>query len=131
MLFASGSGKARVLCNPSVTAADGDSEGFGMVFTEAQAMGTPVVSHLHGGIPEAVCHGETGLLAPERDVAALATHLHRLLTDNVFWQACSRRATRWVRERFDLRKQTRLLEHIYDEVVIEQGKTPMSATMQR
>ncbi|HEX4203110.1 MAG TPA: glycosyltransferase [Ktedonobacteraceae bacterium] len=112
-------GKARVFCNPSVTAADGDSEGFGMVFAEAQAMGTPVVSSLHGGIPEAVCDGETGLLAPERDVTTLATHLRRFITDDVFWEACSRKATSWVRERFDLHKQTRQLENIYQEVVME------------
>lgn len=112
-------GKARVLCNPSVTAADGDSEGFGMVFTEAQAMGTPVVSSHHGGIPEAVCDGKTGLLAPERDVTTLASHLHRFLTDNAFWQSCGCRATSWVRQRFDLHKQTRELERIYEEVVME------------
>jgi colanic acid/amylovoran biosynthesis glycosyltransferase len=112
-------GKARVLCNPSVTAANGDSEGFGMVFAEAQAMGTPVVSSRSGGIPEAVCDGKTGLLAPERDVTTLATHLHRFLTDDAFWQSCSNRATAWVRERFDLHKQTRRLENIYEEVVME------------
>jgi colanic acid/amylovoran biosynthesis glycosyltransferase len=112
-------GKARVLCNPSVTAADGDSEGFGMVFTEAQAMGTPAVGSLHGGIPEAVRDGMTGLLAPERDVTTLATHLHRFLSDEAFWQACSLRARTWVLQSFDLHKQTHRLEHIYEEVVTE------------
>ena len=112
-------GKARILCNPSVTSAEGNAEGFGMVFAEAQAMGTPVVSSRSGGIPEAVCDGKTGLLAPERDVTTLAAHLHRFLTDDAFWQACSIRATAWVRERFDLHKQTRLLENIYEEVVME------------
>jgi glycosyltransferase involved in cell wall biosynthesis len=90
-----------------------------MVFAEAQAMGTPVVSSLSGGIPEAVCDGKTGLLAPERDVTTLATHLHRFLTDDVFWQSCSVRATAWVRQRFDLHKQTHQLENIYEEVVME------------
>jgi glycosyltransferase involved in cell wall biosynthesis len=109
-------GKARVLCNPSVIAANGDSEGFGMVFAEAQAMGTPVVSSLHGGIPEAVCDGKTGLLAEERDVTALATHLHRFLTDDVLWQSCSVKGTAWVRQQFDLIRQTSLLEDIYTTV---------------
>jgi glycosyltransferase involved in cell wall biosynthesis len=36
--------RARVLCNPNVTAANGDTEGLGMVFAEAQATGLPVVS---------------------------------------------------------------------------------------
>jgi colanic acid/amylovoran biosynthesis glycosyltransferase len=112
-------GKARILCNPSVRSAEGHAEGFGMVFAEAQAMGTPVVSFRSGGIPEAVCDGKTGLLAPERDVPMLAAHLHRFLTDDAFWQSCSDRATSWVRERFDLHKQTPELENIYEEVVME------------
>ena len=90
-----------------------------MVFAEAQAMGTPVISSRSGGIPEAVCDGKTGLLAQERDVTTLATHLHRFLTDDTFWQTCRIRATAWVRERFDLHQQTRLLENIYEEVVME------------
>ncbi len=38
-------------------------------------MGVPVVSSLHGGIPEAVWDGVTGLLAPERDHNKLAEHI--------------------------------------------------------
>jgi colanic acid/amylovoran biosynthesis glycosyltransferase len=72
-----------------------------------------------GILARAVCDGKTGLLAPERDVTTLATHLHRFLTDNAFWQACGCKATSWVRQRFDLHKQTRQLENIYDEVVME------------
>ena len=52
-------------------------------------------------------------------MTTLATHLHRFLTDNAFWQACGRRGTSWVRQRFDHYRQTRQLEDIYDEVVME------------
>ncbi len=79
--------RARVLCNPSVTAANGDTEGLGMVFAEAQATGLPVVSTQHGGIPEVVRDGETGLLARERSVEELTSHLERMLVDRAFW-AC-------------------------------------------
>ena len=110
-------GRARVLLNPSVTAQNGDSEGFGMVFAEAQAMGTPVVSTLHGGIPEAVSDGRTGLLAPERDAGALTRHLRSLLTDERLWSELSANGVQWVRERFNLRRQTKLLEDLYDQAI--------------
>ena len=108
---------ARVFCAPSVTAANGDSEGLGMVFAEAQATGLPVVSFAHGGIPEVVLHEETGLLAPERDTDILAQYLHRLLDDDALWKRYSERAVSWVAERFDLERQTKALEEIYRELV--------------
>ncbi len=107
--------RARVLCNPSVTAANGDMEGFGMVFAEAQAVGTPVVSSMHSAIPEAVSHGETGLLCPERMPASLAEALLTFLKNDIFWSRTSERAVAWVRDHFDIAKQTIKLEQLYDE----------------
>jgi colanic acid/amylovoran biosynthesis glycosyltransferase len=109
--------RARILCNPSVTAASGDMEGFGMVFAEAQAVGTPVVSFFHGAIPEAVSHGTTGLLSPERKVCPLANSLCVLLEDDRLWSDMSWNARRWVEERFDIARQTKSLEALYDECV--------------
>ncbi len=109
--------RARVFCVPSVTAGTGDSEGLPIVFTEAQAMGVPVVSTMHAGIPEVVRHGETGLLAPERDQALLAEYLLRYLSDDTFWRAGSRSACDWIQKRFDLSQQTAELEHLYAEVM--------------
>jgi colanic acid/amylovoran biosynthesis glycosyltransferase len=114
---------ARVLCVPSVTATTGDSEALGMVFAEAQASGTPVVSSKHGGIPEVVIDGETGLLAPERDAAALANGLSRLLADDDLWQQYSDRGVDWIARRFDLETQTRELEQIYSEVTSYPSKS--------
>jgi glycosyltransferase involved in cell wall biosynthesis len=102
--------QARVLCNPSVSA-----EGFGMVFAEAQSVGTPVVSSMHSAIPEAVSHGETGLLCPERMPGSLADALLRFLKDNVFWESASEKSMKWVRERFDIAKQAVKLEQLYNE----------------
>jgi phosphatidylinositol alpha-1,6-mannosyltransferase len=47
---------------PNRTLADGDTEGFGLVFLEAAACGKPVVGGLAGGVPDAVEDGHTGLL---------------------------------------------------------------------
>jgi colanic acid/amylovoran biosynthesis glycosyltransferase len=74
-----------VLCVPSVRAANGDSEGLPIVAPEAMAMGLPVVASLSAGIPEAVVHGETGLLGAEGDRVALASNLRALLGDAELW----------------------------------------------
>jgi colanic acid/amylovoran biosynthesis glycosyltransferase len=108
-------GRARVLCVPSVRAANGDAEGLPIVALEAMAMGLPVVGSRSAGIPEAVVHGETGLLGAEGDRAALASNLHALLGDPDLWQRMSAAAMRRVEERFDLRRQTAALEDLYDQ----------------
>jgi phosphatidylinositol alpha-1,6-mannosyltransferase len=54
-------------------------EGFGMVFLEAQACGTPVVGTRIGGIPDAVREGDGGWLIPDNDAAALSDVLCRLV----------------------------------------------------
>jgi colanic acid/amylovoran biosynthesis glycosyltransferase len=109
--------RARVFCGPSVEAADGNSEGVPFVFVESHALGLPAVSFNHAGIKEAVLHGETGLLAPERDIDTLADYLLRMLTDDPFWESCSKRAKTWVWERFDLNVLTRQLEVLYGSVI--------------
>jgi colanic acid/amylovoran biosynthesis glycosyltransferase len=109
---------ATVFCVPSITACSGDSEGFGLVFTEAQAMGLPVVSFASGGMPEAVAHDETGFLVPERDSEGLAFHITRLLVDHELWQSFSQRGQKRVHTHFDLHSQTRILEKIYSEKVL-------------
>ena len=68
-----------VFLSPSVTAADGDTEGGAPVsLTEMAAAGVPVIASTHCDIPEVIRHGETGLLAAERDVADLVEQLRFL-----------------------------------------------------
>jgi glycosyltransferase involved in cell wall biosynthesis len=107
---------ATVFCVPSVEAQSQDSEGLGMVFLEAQAMGVPVVSFRHGGIPEAVLHGVTGLLAEERNVAELQQHVERFLTDKKLQYETGLNGSMFVREYFDIKSRTRELERIYESI---------------
>lgn len=111
--------RARVFCGPSVTLEDGMSEAFGNVFSEAQSMGVPVVSFQHGGIPETMQPWLTGLLAPERDVPALASCLERYLEDDLFWAQSREAGMRWVRSHFEVRLQTAKLEMLYDAVRLQ------------
>jgi glycosyltransferase involved in cell wall biosynthesis len=109
--------RARILCNPSITASSGDMEGFGMVFAEAQAVGTPPVSFFHAAIPEVVKHRRTGLLCPEGDVGALASSLQSLLDNSALWASMNLQAREWVKARFDIARQTQNLELFYDDCV--------------
>ncbi|HAN8307397.1 TPA: colanic acid biosynthesis glycosyltransferase WcaL [Escherichia coli] len=66
---------ADVFLLPSVTGADGDMEGIPVALMEAMAVGIPVVSTLHSGIPELVEADKSGWLVPENDSRALAQRL--------------------------------------------------------
>lgn len=101
---------------PSVTAIDGDTEGLGMVFLEAQALQTPVVSFRSGGVVEAVADGETALLCDERDVDALADNIDQLLENPALRHQMGSRGRARVESQFDIRKQCALLEQIYDGI---------------
>ena len=66
----------RALIHPSVTAADGDSEGGApTILLEAQAIGTPIVATRHADIPNVVPDGPGVFLRDEHDVAGLADAL--------------------------------------------------------
>jgi colanic acid/amylovoran biosynthesis glycosyltransferase len=110
---------ASVFCVPSVRARSGDTEGFGMVFAEAQAMGLPVAGFSSGGVPEAVQDGETGLLAAEGDWRSLAANILILLQNPILWRRMSEAGPSRVRRLFDLATQTRKLEQIYNRVLQE------------
>jgi glycosyltransferase involved in cell wall biosynthesis len=57
------------------------NEAYGMAMLEAQAAGVPVVSRSVRGVPDVVCDGRTGLLAPAGDEDALSRLARVLLTD--------------------------------------------------
>ncbi len=56
-------------------------EPFGVVVLEAMAAGRPVIASRIGGLPDMVVDGETGVLIPPDDPAALRSALERLLAD--------------------------------------------------
>ncbi len=66
----------------SVFALPSRCEGFGLVFLEAMANGKPVIGGAHGGIPDVIEDGVTGLLVSHGDVPQLASALTSLLTES-------------------------------------------------
>lgn len=101
---------------PSITLSSGYAEGLGMVFLEAQALKTPVVSFRSGGLTEAVEDGVTGLLCKEKDVEALTEHIDYFIENSTARITYGRHGRERVEKMFDIRKQCLLLEDIYDSV---------------
>lgn len=66
---------------PAVRDRKGDVEGLGVVLLEALAYGKPLIASASGGIVDIVRDGETGLLVPEGDAAALAGAVERVAAD--------------------------------------------------
>jgi phosphatidylinositol alpha-1,6-mannosyltransferase len=61
---------------------EGDVEGFGLVFLEANACAKPVIGGRSGGIPDAILDGVTGFLVDSRDPHDVARSLARILGNN-------------------------------------------------
>lgn len=77
---------AELFIMPNRTMPDGDTEGFGLVFLEANACGRTVVGGRAGGAVEAVRDGETGLLVDGNSVDEIAAAITRLLNDDALRQ---------------------------------------------
>ncbi|MBX9580760.1 MAG: glycosyltransferase [Gemmataceae bacterium] len=90
---------ADVVVLPSFT------EGLPNVALEASAAGVPVVATAVGGTPEVVADGETGLLVPPGDPAALAGSLLHLLRDPALRSRAGAAGQRRMRERFTFAAQ--------------------------
>ena len=109
--------EAHIFLHPSQITADHNQEGVPNSMLEAMATGLPVLATRHGGIPEAVDHGRTGLLAAERDAAELLDHLLALTGSPDRWAAMGRDASASVRREFDQTASIRRLEDAYFEAL--------------
>jgi colanic acid/amylovoran biosynthesis glycosyltransferase len=107
---------AHVFLHPSVTSRDGDREGIPNVVVEAASTGLPVVATRHGGIPEVVEDGVTGLLVPERDCRALAGALARLSRSQAMRRRMGEAGARRARTHFSFEHQIAQHLALYEEV---------------
>ena len=101
---------------PCVTAADGDQDGIPNVLMEALAARVPAISCPTSGIPELIEHEKTGLLAPQRDPAALSRAIERVLADLPLRQRLAAAGYAKVDAEFNIRKNAaRMGELMADE----------------
>lgn len=80
----------------------GDPEPFGLVNIEALAMERPVVAFAHGALPEIIQDGKTGFLVPPHDLAAMASRVSDLLTNQKLAQSMGRQGRAHVERYFSI-----------------------------
>jgi colanic acid/amylovoran biosynthesis glycosyltransferase len=94
--------EAHIFLAPSVTASDGDQEGIPVSIMEAMAVGLPLISTYHSGIPELVDNEKTGFLVAEKDVSALAEKIDYLIRNSESWSLIGRAARNRVEAMFNI-----------------------------
>lgn len=104
---------SHIFLHPSQTGHDGNQEGIPNSMLEAMASGLPVFATQHGGIPEAIENGVSGVLVPEGAHEKLADALLDAVKDPVFLSRIARNGAEIVRKNFELRAQAERLEEIY------------------
>lgn len=72
---------AQIFLLPNREMPDGDTEGFGLVYLEANACGKPVISGRAGGVLDAVHEGVNGLTVDGSDPSSVVAAVNRLLAD--------------------------------------------------
>jgi glycosyltransferase involved in cell wall biosynthesis len=105
--------RSHIFLHPSQTGRDGNQEGVPNSMLEAMATGLPVFATEHGGIPEAIKNGVSGVLVPERDDEALSRALLDAPRDPGFLSRIGHAGATAVRKNFDLSMQVQRLEDVY------------------
>ncbi len=110
--------KSHLFSLPSVTAGDGDMEGTPTSILEAMALGVPVLSTFHSGIPEQIDDGVTGVLVDEHDVPALAAAIVDFIDNPERWAKMALAAReKAVREFDNISLNRTLIEQIYPDAI--------------
>ena len=91
-------------------------EGLGTSLLDAMACGKPVVATRVGGIPEVVVDGETGVLVPPRDHAAMAEAIVRLLEDQALRERMGAAGLQRVRRKFSAEVMARNTLRVYERL---------------
>jgi len=101
--------RAQLFVSPSLF------EGFGLPAAEAQACGTPAVVTSAGAHGEIVADGESGLVVPPGDAAALGAAIAAMLAEPARARAMGEAGAGRVRERFSWQRAAEAMTQVYEE----------------
>ncbi|MDM5356495.1 glycosyltransferase [Peribacillus sp. ACCC06369] len=122
---------ADIFCAASLEAADGDVEGIPNTLKEAMAVGVPVISTNHAGIPELITNHKEGVLVQENNVDELAEALEFMLTNIELWETFTEAARKKIEQNFDLVQQLQQQAEFYDELVASYKKGKQNSATSR
>ncbi len=117
--------QSHILLAPSVTATDGNQEGIPVALMEAMAMGLPVITTYHSGIPELVEDGVSGFLVPERDAEALAKKLIFVLQQSDCWAVIEQAGRLKVEQEFAINLLNEHLVQLYQSFISSGQEHPL------
>ena len=96
----------------------GDTEGFGMVFLEANACGKPVIGGCAGGTKDAIVDGETGLLINALDENALTKAIIKLATEEEYAKQMGLNGLKRARDSFNWTKAYVMVQRELDKLLL-------------
>ena len=103
---------------PSITAKDGDKEGFGLVMLEAFASGLPVIASRSGGIVDLVKDRINGCLVEEKDIKGIANKINIVLNNERIYNKLVM-AARSTAEQYDYKVIAKKYNDFIDKVIKE------------
>ena len=99
---------------------EGNSEGFGITFLEANACGKPVIGTRVGGIPDAIENGVNGYLINPNSSDELKKIVTKLLDNDSLYSTISKNSINHVKNNFDVnligKKFESLIDRLYDSL---------------
>ena len=118
----------KILSSLAVSVLPSLKEGLSNSLLESMAAGVPVVATNVGGNPEVVIDGETGLLVPPKNPAALAEAICRVLLTPGLRQSFGQAGRRRVLEQFSNERMVRTVERLYGDLLeASRRKKPAAA----
>ena len=121
---------SHLFLHPSETPPDENQEGIPNSILEAMATGLPVLATRHGGIPEAIEHGQSGVLVQEKDYVGLARSMKEIANNPSVLYQMGMSARMAVSARFEQEGQARLLESFYEEAIALRAAEQEMATQE-